>query len=168
MTAGARASLWVWTTSSTPRGGAPPLLRPRFRHPALPRHLPLPPRDHRLDATAAPSILDAVARRARASSDGVLVACAAAGLVAAVTVAVAWPALWPLALPGLAVGGFGGWGVADRTASDLAGEPGASRAMLGLLRALRLVAGVIGVAALVGFVLVMAMRTVLTDGAGWF
>lgn len=129
--------------------------------------MPLPPRDHRLDATAAPSIFDALARRARASPDGALVACAAAGL-AAVVAAVAWPALWLLALPGLAVGGFGGWGVTDRMASDLASEPGAARRALAALRALRLVAGVVGVAALVGFVLVLAMRTILTTGSGWF
>ncbi|MHB1224126.1 MAG: hypothetical protein ACYC2G_08815 [Gemmatimonadaceae bacterium] len=130
--------------------------------------MPLPPRDHRLASAASPTLLDLVARRARASSDGLLVACAVLGLVAATTVVAAWPDSWAFALPGLVMAGVGGWGVADRAASELGRGPVPSPVTLGLLRAVRLAAGVMAAAALVGFVLAMALRTVITAGGGWF
>lgn len=109
-----------------------------------------------------------VARRTRASSDGVLVACAALGLVAATTVAAVWPESWPFALPGVVLAGLGGWGVADRAASELGQGPLPSPVTLGLLRAVRLAAGLVAIAALIGFILAMAVRTVVTTGGGWF
>lgn len=130
--------------------------------------MPLPPRDHRLSGAGSATVLDVVARRARASSDGALVGCAAAGLVGAATIGVAWPALWPFALPWLAAAGFGAWGVADRAASEMAGAASPSPLAVGLLLALRLAAGMLGVAAVVGFLLALATRTVVTTGGGWF
>lgn len=130
--------------------------------------MPLPPRDHRLAGAGSPSLLDVIARRTRAASDGALVACAALGLLAATTIVAVWPDSWAFALPGVALAGVGGWGVADRAASELDEGPAAPPATIALLRAVRLAAGLVAVAALVGFVMAMALRTILTTGGGWF
>src|SRR5690606_18482216 len=111
---------------------------------------------------------DLVARRTRASSDGLLVTCAALGLLAATTVVAAWPDSWPFALPGVVMAGLGGWGVADRAASEIGQAPAPSPVTLGLLRAVRLAAAVMAVAALVGFILAVTLRTLVTAGGGWF
>lgn len=130
--------------------------------------MPLPPRDHRLDAREAPSLVAGLARLARSSSDGALVACAAAGLAEAAAVGMIWPALWPLALVGLVLACFGGWGVADRAAGDLREPAGRHAGTLRLLLGLRLACGLMGVAALVGLLLALATRTIVTTGGGWF
>lgn len=130
--------------------------------------MPLPPRDHRIQVGETPSALRAIARRARSASDGLLVACAVVGLVGATAVVVLWPASWPLALPGLTLAGFGGWGVADRAASELAHSVDSSPSALRALRTVRLVSALAGLAALVGFLLVASTRTGFTVGSGWF
>ncbi len=149
-----------------------PLLAPPFLATAVERIpyllMPLPPRDHRIQVGETPSALRAIARRARSASDGLLVACAVVGLVGATAVVVLWPASWPLALPGLTLAGFGGWGVTDRAVSELSDSAELPASALRALRFLRLASALIGVAALVGFLLVASTRTGFTAGSGWF
>jgi hypothetical protein len=55
-----------------------------------------------------------LAARARRSSDEALAAAAAVGLMAVAGLWVARPAWWVLALPLVALGAFGAWGMAER------------------------------------------------------
>ncbi len=130
--------------------------------------MPLPPRDHRIGAVEVPSAFRAIARRARSASDGLLVACAAIGLVGAATVVILWPAAWPLALPGLTLCGLGVWGITDRMASELSGLSDTPASLLRALRFLRLASGVLAVASLVAFLLAASTRTGFIAGSGWF
>ena len=76
------------------------------------------PRDHRLGATPEPTLLDLLAAAGRRAPDGLLVAAAGVGLVAAVLPPLLWPAGWLVMLAGGAAAGFGLWGIADRTGAE--------------------------------------------------
>lgn len=75
-----------------------------------------------------------LAARARRSSDGALAAAAAVGLVALVGLLAARPAWWVLALPLVAVGAYGVWGIAEREEAErrgrAAGGPGRALAVV--------------------------------------
>lgn len=163
VTAALTAKLFFTETTSRP---ACPVAKAVERIPTL--FMPLPPRDHRIQVGETPSALRAIARRARSASDGLLVTCAVVGLVGATAVVMFWPASWPLALPGLTLAGFGGWGVTDRAVSELSDSAEIPASTLRALRFLRLASGLIGAAALVGFLLVSSTRTGFTAGSGWF
>lgn len=127
--------------------------------------MPLPPRDHRLDAGDSPLLLEAAARAARRLPDGALVLCGVVGLVAAAAALVIHPPIWLAALPALALAGFGTWGVADRMIGERDAHTGGAGSAL---RTLRFAAGLLGVSALVATALLAAAHTVLRTGSGWF
>lgn len=130
--------------------------------------MPLPPVDHRLEAGESPVIVDAVVRFGRRLPDGVLVLAAAMGVSAATAIFIFWPGLWQLALPVLAVAAFAVWGVADRAIAETAGRAPTAPAAPRLLEILRLVAGTIALAAVVGTIIALLGRTIITTGSGWF
>ncbi|HEU4628933.1 MAG TPA: hypothetical protein VFS08_04285 [Gemmatimonadaceae bacterium] len=129
--------------------------------------MPAIPPDHRVDA-ARPGPLDLLADLARRRSDGALALCAGLGLLGAVAAA-AGTARWPLlAIPALAaaaVAAFGAWGIADRTAAERHLAHDGSDHVDDALRVLRILFGVGGIAATVGFGLAVM---VLLLGSGWF
>lgn len=67
-----------------------------------------------------PSLLHAVAARARRASDATLAACGLAGLVALGGLAWMEGRGWGVLLPVVALGLWGAWGIADRTLHDRA------------------------------------------------
>ena len=67
---------------------------------------------------AEPDLLRAIAARARRSSDGALVACALAGLVALGGLLWMEGRGWGVLLPLVAVGAYGSWGVLDRALDE--------------------------------------------------
>jgi hypothetical protein len=82
-------------------------------HPDLPRtHEDAPPR------AAEPNLLRAIAARARRASDGALVACALAGLVAIGGLVWLEGRGWGVLLPLVALGAYGAWGVLDRALDE--------------------------------------------------
>ena len=127
---------------------------------------PLPP-DHRLDQHRAPQALDAVARLARSCSDELLALTAGAGLVLAALVVTLLPDYWPAALPALSMAGFGGWGIADRTASDLARRPAPSPIRLGALHALSLACAVLGVGAVIVLIVTLIALALASGSLTW-
>lgn len=84
----------------------------------------------------------ALAAKARTSSDGALVAAAAAGALWVALLLVVRPAWWQFVVAPAAVGAYGVWGVADR---ELADAPAPARRRL--LRAACAAAAVLGTAA---------------------
>ena len=113
--------------------------------------LRIPP-DHRVDAAplrAAP--LAFLAAGARAQTDGTLALCAGTGLVVAVVAVVFVPYWAPLALSGLAVAAFGGWGIADRVAAERAAGGAAGDGVGAALRVARVALAVAGALAFLGF-----------------
>lgn len=69
---------------------------------------------------AEPNLLRAIAARARRASDGALVACAVAGLVAIGGLLWMDGRGWGVLLPLVALGAYGAWGVLDRTIDERA------------------------------------------------
>ena len=138
------------------------LLRPRLPHPMS----PLPP-DHRLDQHRAPQVLDAVARLARSCSDERLALTAGAGLVLAALVVTLLPSYWPAALAALSLAGFGGWGIADRSASDLERHPMPSAIRLGALHALALACAVLGVGAAIVLIVTLVALALASGSLTW-
>lgn len=104
------------------------------------------------EATPEPSLLHAIATRARRTSDAALVACAVAGLVAVGGLLWMDGRGWGVLLPTIALGLWGAWGVVDRTLRErtlLRADSAAPRAQPladDVLRALRIVLAVAGVA----------------------
>jgi hypothetical protein len=91
-------------------------------------------------------LFHALAARARATSDGVLVLAVIAGLTAAIVVAAWRPAAWMLlGSIGVCAAAFGGWGIADRELAERADT--GSRATVTALRAARILALLVGVGA---------------------
>jgi len=92
-----------------------------------------------------------LAARARRASDGALAGAAAVGVLAAAAVAAWRPAWWALALPPVAVGAFGLWGILEREAAERragrAGRAGRADALGLALRAVQWLAVVVGTAA---------------------
>jgi hypothetical protein len=86
----------------------------------------------------------ALAAAARRSSDGALVAAAAIGCLLSAGLLVWRPAWWQFALALLAVGAFGGWGIADRELA--AARSDIKRRLLRATCALAAIAGTIAVA----------------------
>jgi hypothetical protein len=98
-------------------------------------HSPAPP---------AQSLGAFLAARARTRTDGRLALDAAAGVVAAAVLALWRPYSWPVWLGvALALGAFGLWGIADRSAAGMAPDVRARRPLL----AARAAAAVVGAAA---------------------
>jgi hypothetical protein len=93
------------------------------------------------------NILYALAKRARKTSGGALVALESAGLASALAIWIWAPAHWQLALPGLALAAFGLWGIIDKTVAARGRRP--DPLVLVILQALRFVVAACGVAAAV-------------------
>lgn len=92
--------------------------------------------------------------RARASSDGRLVADIIGGLLAILVLATWHPRAWlPLGTAALCFVAFGGWGIADRELAEH--EESAAHWRVLLLRGSRVASAVVGVTAAVGLLLQM-------------
>jgi len=102
--------------------------------------------------TPEPSLLRAIAARARRTSDAALVACAVAGLVAVGGLVWMHGRGWGILLPTVALGLWGGWGIVDRTLRERAlvreerAHPSPPALADDMLRAARIVLAVAGVA----------------------
>ena len=83
------------------------------------RQLPVPDaeREPDIDAERQPNIYEMLAARARQASDGTLALLAAVGVLALGAASVLRPRWWGLALPLVAVGAYGAWGILDRAAA---------------------------------------------------
>jgi hypothetical protein len=73
-------------------------------------------------ASEPPGLFAMLAVRARRASDGVLAALAGTGGVAAIALAAARPSWWAFALPLVAAGTFGLWGILERATAERGAE----------------------------------------------
>ena len=103
-----------------------------------------------------------VAGLARRASDGQLVIAAAIGIIAAAVVGLVWPSWWFVALPLLAIGSFGVWGIAERTSSERLARLGPSFGGRRTLAGIRVTAAIIGMLAGVLTLLTVVARAIGT------
>jgi len=91
------------------------------------------------------SLLDILAARARATSDGRLVADVIGGLSTALTLALLHPSAWPIPFgAAMSLAAFGAYGVVDREITERLGDAGARWVpLLRFVRALVVAAGVL-------------------------
>ena len=103
-----------------------------------------------------------IAKLARRSSDGQLVAAAAVGIVAAASIGLFIPSWWFAALPLLCTGSFGIWGIAERTAAERLAKAGPSFGGRRALAAVRVTAAMMGTIAAALTILTLAAMAIGT------
>lgn len=104
------------------------------------------------DGTREETIFSLLAARAQSHSRRHLALTAVVGLVDAVALAWAHPALWWVAAVLAAGGAYGAWGVADRAVTDRIAAGALHTPVTGLLRVLREVTALLGLIAILAAV----------------
>lgn len=99
---------------------------------------------------------------ARRASDGQLAVAATIGILAAAIIGLVWPSWWFAALPLLAVGSFGVWGIAERTSAERFARQGPTFGGRRALALVRLAAAIVGTLAGTLTLLTLVARAVGT------
>ena len=108
------------------------------------------------------NIFAVAAALARRATDGQLVIAAGVGIASAAVVGLARPGWWLLALPLLAIGSFGIWGIAERTSAERLARLGPSFAGHRALTGVRVAAAIIGTLAATLTLLALVARALGT------